>query len=122
MMLQSPRGTKSTILQRRRLDSSGDGFDQWELMTTHFWGEFAAGNWTLVVSNENSLTFLKSWDLILHGTYERPHSHTPPRGAPPRVPRRTEDGMSVPGNNGSTTNPLVTSSLLLLLLILLILR
>ena len=50
--LTSPMGTRSTLLPRRSRDSSHDGFTNWAFMTTHSWGELAAGQWMLEVDNE----------------------------------------------------------------------
>lgn len=33
----------------RPLDDSTEGFHNWEFMTTHSWGEQAAGEWTLSI-------------------------------------------------------------------------
>ena len=38
----------------RPLDDSTEGFEKWELMTTHCWGEQAAGEWTLSVQDTPS--------------------------------------------------------------------
>lgn len=52
--LTSPKGTRSVLLQRRTRDTSTEGFNDWAFMTVHNWGELAAGNWTLEVSNGDS--------------------------------------------------------------------
>ncbi|KAJ8347151.1 hypothetical protein SKAU_G00285520 [Synaphobranchus kaupii] len=41
--LISPSGTKSRLLSNRPFDQSADGLKNWEFMTTHCWGEKAAG-------------------------------------------------------------------------------
>ena len=42
---------------------------EWAFMTTHSWGETAAGLWTLEVDNDgwDDAEHVK-WDLVLHGT------------------------------------------------------
>lgn len=35
----------------RPLDNSTEGFHKWEFMTTHCWGEEAAGEWTLKIQD-----------------------------------------------------------------------
>ena len=66
--LTSPAGTKSTLLTRRSRDSSTEGFDNWAFMTTHSWGEFSTGTWTLEVVNGASTATLLNWSLVLYGT------------------------------------------------------
>lgn len=38
----------------RPLDNSTEGFQNWEFMTTHCWGEQAAGEWTLKIQDTPS--------------------------------------------------------------------
>lgn len=38
----------------RPLDDSTEGFQNWEFMTTHCWGEQAAGEWTLKIRDTPS--------------------------------------------------------------------
>ena len=48
--LTSPMGTRSTILPQRPND--GDcvkGFNNWEFLSVHFWGENPAGRWKLEI-------------------------------------------------------------------------
>ena len=54
IMLTSPLGTRSTLLPRRQRDTSSQGFTNWAFMTTHSWGELAAGQWTLEIDNDNT--------------------------------------------------------------------
>ncbi|XP_050531302.1 neuroendocrine convertase 2 [Daktulosphaira vitifoliae] len=50
LFLTSPMGTRSMILSRRPNDDDRrDGFTKWPFMTTHTWGEYPAGEWTLEV-------------------------------------------------------------------------
>ncbi|XP_029372303.1 proprotein convertase subtilisin/kexin type 5 [Echeneis naucrates] len=78
--LTSPSGTVSQLLANRPLDNSSEGFQNWELMTTHCWGERAAGEWTLKVHDTLShkrdgtkLGMLKEWSLVIYGTAEQPY-------------------------------------------------
>nr|XP_029512291.1 proprotein convertase subtilisin/kexin type 5-like [Oncorhynchus nerka] len=79
--LTSPAGTKSQLLANRPLDHSIEGFQSWEFMTTHCWGEKASGEWSLEVldtpsqQRDNSETGeLREWSLVLYGTSEQPYS------------------------------------------------
>uniref|UniRef100_A0A673ZZV9 Proprotein convertase subtilisin/kexin type 5-like n=1 Tax=Salmo trutta TaxID=8032 RepID=A0A673ZZV9_SALTR len=79
--LTSPTGTKSQLLANRPLDHSTEGFQSWEFMTTHCWGEKASGEWSLEVldtpsqQRDNSETGeLREWSLVLYGTSEQPYS------------------------------------------------
>lgn len=38
----------------RPLDDSAEGFQNWGFMTTHSWGESAAGRWTLKIQDTSS--------------------------------------------------------------------
>ncbi|CAJ0962979.1 unnamed protein product, partial [Mesorhabditis belari] len=67
--LTSPSNTRSVLLTKRARDSSRAGFTEWAFMTTHNWGEYAAGLWTLEVDNDGwDDAELVKWDLVLHGT------------------------------------------------------
>uniref|UniRef100_A0A3P8ZHH6 P/Homo B domain-containing protein n=1 Tax=Esox lucius TaxID=8010 RepID=A0A3P8ZHH6_ESOLU len=79
--VRSPAGTKSQLLAPRPLDHSNEGFKNWEFMTTHCWGEKAAGEWSLEIldtpsqQRDNSEPGeLKGWSLVLFGTSEHPYS------------------------------------------------
>ncbi|XP_033871237.1 proprotein convertase subtilisin/kexin type 5-like isoform X2 [Acipenser ruthenus] len=87
--LTSPSGTKSQLLANRLFDHSMEGFKNWEFMTTHCWGEKAAGDWILEIydtpsqlRNHKTPGKLKEWSLVLYGTSVHPYS---PRFAPPKV-------------------------------------
>lgn len=50
IFLNSPMGTRSMILSKRvNDDDHRDGFTKWPFMTTHTWGEYPQGIWTLEV-------------------------------------------------------------------------
>ncbi|KAL0965792.1 hypothetical protein UPYG_G00285770 [Umbra pygmaea] len=79
--LRSPAGTESQLLAPRPLDYSTEGFQSWEFMTTHCWGEKAAGEWRLEILDTLSQPRdhaeageLKEWSLVLYGTSEHPYS------------------------------------------------
>lgn len=75
IFLISPSGTVSTLLARRPLDISRNGFDKWPLMSVHFWGESSFGKWTVIVrdkESQNNRGLLRNATLILHGTTIRP--------------------------------------------------
>uniref|UniRef100_A0A668VWI4 SPC3 n=1 Tax=Oreochromis aureus TaxID=47969 RepID=A0A668VWI4_OREAU len=78
--LTSPSGTTSQLLANRPLDNSTEGFQNWEFMTAHCWGEQAAGEWTLKIQDTPSqkrdgskLGVLEKWSLVIYGTAERPY-------------------------------------------------
>uniref|UniRef100_A0A8C7Z8G2 Proprotein convertase subtilisin/kexin type 5b n=1 Tax=Oryzias sinensis TaxID=183150 RepID=A0A8C7Z8G2_9TELE len=74
--LTSPSGTKSQLLANRLFDHSMEGFKNWEFMTTHCWGEKAAGDWVLEIYDSPSQlrSKLKEWSLVLYGTSVNPYS------------------------------------------------
>ncbi|XP_074649613.1 furin-like protease kpc-1 [Tubulanus polymorphus] len=74
IFLTSPMGTRSTLLARRIRDTSNEGFTGWAFMTTHSWGEFSHGTWTLEVENGDNASELKEWTLVIHGTPVHPQS------------------------------------------------
>lgn len=71
--LQSPSGTRSTLLDVRPQDFSSSGFIDWPFMSVHFWGENPSGTWYLEVHNDayskwaSEAKFFK-WSLVLFGT------------------------------------------------------
>ncbi|KAM9793224.1 proprotein convertase subtilisin/kexin type 5 [Syngnathus typhle] len=85
--LTSPSGTVSQLLDKsgddysfRPHDNSTEGFHQWEFMTTHCWGEQAAGEWALNIRDspsagrENSQAgTLEEWSLVIYGTAWPPY-------------------------------------------------
>ncbi|KAM6984828.1 proprotein convertase subtilisin/kexin type 5 [Aplochiton taeniatus] len=82
LTLTSPWGTASQLLANRPHDHSTEGFSGWEFMTTHCWGERAAGKWRLDIldtpsegrSSSAGPGELKGWWLVLRGTAEQPHA------------------------------------------------
>lgn len=78
----SPSGTVSTMLSRRPLDTSRNGFDKWALMSVHFWGETSYGKWTVIVrdkDSQNNRGLLRNATLVLHGTTSRSAYMSKPR-------------------------------------------
>uniref|UniRef100_A0A3Q3AJ20 Proprotein convertase subtilisin/kexin type 5a n=1 Tax=Kryptolebias marmoratus TaxID=37003 RepID=A0A3Q3AJ20_KRYMA len=78
--LTSPSGTVSQLLANRPHDNSTEGFQNWKFMTTHCWGEQAAGEWTLKIKDTSSQKrvragrgMLKKWSLVIYGTAEQPY-------------------------------------------------
>jgi len=76
IFLTSPMGTKSCLLPIRSEDSSDEGFHRWPFMTTHAWGEDPRGKWILEIKDggesRSKTGFLKDWQLVIHGTKEKP--------------------------------------------------
>lgn len=77
--LQSPSGTRSTLLHNRPQDFSSSGFTNWAFMTTHSWGENPLGTWQLEIHNDaysnwgSEAKFFR-WSLKLYGTQSDPNS------------------------------------------------
>ncbi|XP_046401719.1 neuroendocrine convertase 2 [Ischnura elegans] len=86
LFLTSPMGTRSMILSKRVNDDDKlDGFTKWPFMTTHTWGEYPQGVWTLEVSFNSQVPqtgFIKEWTLMLHGTRDPPYRALPPPADP----------------------------------------
>uniref|UniRef100_A0AAQ5ZUV7 P/Homo B domain-containing protein n=1 Tax=Amphiprion ocellaris TaxID=80972 RepID=A0AAQ5ZUV7_AMPOC len=78
--LISPSGTRSQLLAKRLFDSSNEGFRNWEFMTVHFWGERAAGTWSMEIIDSPSK--LRNPDVLGEcGVYEGPcHSECGDQG------------------------------------------
>nr|XP_032521431.1 neuroendocrine convertase 2-like [Danaus plexippus plexippus] len=82
LFLTSPMGTKSMILSRRANDDdSRDGFTKWPFMTTHTWGEYPQGVWSLEArfSSPGRSGWLRGWSLVLHGTRAPPYAQLQPQ-------------------------------------------
>jgi len=77
--LQSPSGTRATLLHNRPQDFSGSGFTNWPFMSVHSWGENPLGKWTLEIHNDaytnwgSEAKFFR-WSLKLYGTTFDPNS------------------------------------------------
>ncbi|XP_028824606.1 proprotein convertase subtilisin/kexin type 5-like isoform X1 [Denticeps clupeoides] len=100
--LTSPSGTKSQLLANRLFDHSMEGFKNWEFMTTHCWGEKAAGDWVLEIHDSPSQLRsqkapgkLKEWSLVLYGTSVHPYSgrSEKPRSAPEQPTEEEEETL-----------------------------
>lgn len=73
--LISPMGTKSTLLEKRPLDTYRSGFVNWPFLTVHNWGENPDGEWKLEIHNEGRFfgrASLTNWTMILYGTSDDP--------------------------------------------------
>ncbi|CAK7294238.1 Proprotein convertase subtilisin/kexin type 4 [Vulpes lagopus] len=71
--LTSPMGTRSTLVAIRPLDISGQGYNNWIFMSTHFWDEDPRGLWTLGLENKGyyfNTGTLYRYTLLLYGTAE----------------------------------------------------
>ncbi|XP_078493501.1 proprotein convertase subtilisin/kexin type 4-like isoform X1 [Ciona intestinalis] len=93
ILLTSPMGTTSQLLEPRRNDISARGFTKWAFMTTHSWDEDPRGTWTLVISDRNQRPVsgvfrpgappiehyegtLSLFNLVLYGTSESDWQHS----------------------------------------------
>ncbi len=75
--LTSPQGTTSTLLPYRNYDFvNEEGYDNWPIMSVHFWGENPAGTWTLKVTFKSRTGYVSMSDLSvkLYGTSQIPES------------------------------------------------
>ncbi|XP_006876811.1 PREDICTED: proprotein convertase subtilisin/kexin type 4 [Chrysochloris asiatica] len=71
--LTSPMGTHSTLVAVRPFDISGQGYNNWIFMSTHFWDEDPQGEWTLILENKGyyfNTGTLYRYTLLLYGTAE----------------------------------------------------
>nr|KAF6481427.1 proprotein convertase subtilisin/kexin type 4 [Molossus molossus] len=71
--LTSPMGTRSTLVAIRPFDISGQGYNNWIFMSTHFWDEDPQGLWTLGLQNKGyyfNTGTLYRYTLLLYGTAE----------------------------------------------------
>ncbi|XP_037360855.1 proprotein convertase subtilisin/kexin type 4 isoform X2 [Talpa occidentalis] len=71
--LTSPMGTRSTLVAVRPFDVSGQGYNNWIFMSTHFWDEDPRGTWTLGLENKGyyfNTGTLYRYTLLLYGTAE----------------------------------------------------
>ncbi|XP_005866805.1 PREDICTED: proprotein convertase subtilisin/kexin type 4, partial [Myotis brandtii] len=71
--LTSPMGTRSTLVAIRPYDVSGQGYNKWIFMSTHFWDEDPQGLWTLGLENKGyyfNTGTLYRYTLLLYGTAE----------------------------------------------------
>ncbi|XP_008835373.1 proprotein convertase subtilisin/kexin type 4 [Nannospalax galili] len=80
--LTSPMGTRSTLVAIRPLDISGQGYNNWIFMSTHYWDEDPHGLWMLDLENKGyyfNTGTLHYYTLLLYGTAEdmtaRPPGH-----------------------------------------------
>ncbi|KAK3595196.1 hypothetical protein CHS0354_002797 [Potamilus streckersoni] len=78
--LTSAMGTQTTLLSKRHMDVSSDGFKNWKFMSVHSWGENPSGIWRLFISDDEGKGNegkVKSVNLVLHGTKSIPeHMNT----------------------------------------------
>nr|KAG5706582.1 hypothetical protein BaRGS_028753 [Batillaria attramentaria] len=77
VVLISPSGTETTLMDEREWDKSPAGFRQWPLMSVHTWGEDPKGAWRLRVYDKDPSRqesgVLKNVVLKMHGTKEMPN-------------------------------------------------
>ena len=106
IFLQSPSGTRSTLLDTRPHDYSVKSFIDWPFMSVHYWGENPEGTWTLEIHNNatskwNDDAKYYSWSLQLYGIQDDPNKK-------PRHERNKPKKPNVPSTAGTTSNRLNT--------------
>ncbi|XP_030100811.1 proprotein convertase subtilisin/kexin type 4 isoform X8 [Mus musculus] len=103
IFLTSPMGTRSTLVAIRPLDISGQGYNNWIFMSTHYWDEDPQGLWTLGLENKGyyfNTGTLYYYTLLLYGTAED-------MTARPQAPQKVtvpspswQDSASSPASSG----------------------
>ena len=70
MVLQSPLGTKTTILDTRRSDYSRKRLEEDHFMSVELWDEKALGEWKFTIENtdKNQGGYPRIFELDLHLT------------------------------------------------------
>ncbi len=75
--LKSPQGTVSKLLPKRKHDFiNTQGYEDWEFMSVHYWGENPLGNWELLTSYESEVGSVTVSDISIkfYGTESVPQS------------------------------------------------
>uniref|UniRef100_A0A8D8SSG2 Neuroendocrine convertase 1 n=1 Tax=Cacopsylla melanoneura TaxID=428564 RepID=A0A8D8SSG2_9HEMI len=79
IILISPLGTRSHLLESRPLDNAKSGYPGWTFSTLHAWAEDPRGIWTVQVFDVSDIKVdtgtIHSMKLILHGTKEMPQHY-----------------------------------------------
>jgi hypothetical protein len=76
MVLVSPSGTESVLMDKRPFDSSSRGYGNHEFLTVHMWDENPYGNWKLVIinfgveENRHSMGVVRDFKMVIRGTNE----------------------------------------------------
>ncbi|KAL3319956.1 hypothetical protein Ciccas_001360 [Cichlidogyrus casuarinus] len=67
IFLESPRGTKTNLLDKRPYDTAIGSFKDWPFMSVHFWGEEAVGKWTLsVYANRATAPIASNKEMVIY--------------------------------------------------------
>lgn len=69
LVLTSPQGTPSVLLQRRPRDSVSTAFDDWPFLSVHYWGEDPRGTWTLAVLNLGQNDMSNTGKFVLNNAH-----------------------------------------------------
>lgn len=83
LVLISPAGTESVIMDYRKYDSSNRGFHDHDLLTVHMWDENPYGVWRLKVINlggsqgRKTTGVIRKFDIVIYGTVENGDSSQP---------------------------------------------
>jgi len=115
--LQSPMGTRATLLDARPQDYSSSGYMDWPFMSVHSWGEDPKGTWTLEVHNDafskwaSDAKFFK-WTLELYGTEFDPNSEEYKKAHAEKfnVVREVKDELLHPSPSLSSTTVATTTT------------
>ncbi|OLL26525.1 Protease KEX1 [Neolecta irregularis DAH-3] len=120
--LTSPHNVTSRLAEKRSLDGSKDGFENWRFMSVMHWGEEGIGNWTLHVMdtevNENKGK-LQDWKISLWGEsidesktvpYELPGESR--KGGQPTIDfpvTSSPNSTAISSSNGTSTSETASS-------------
>ena len=75
--LESPNGTISVLLPFRKFDYiNAEGYDHWQFMSVHYWGETPTGTWKFKVTYNNShaKVYARIHNFKIYGTSEVPQA------------------------------------------------
>lgn len=117
LVLTSPSGSRSTLLFPRPRDTLGSRFDQWPFLSVHFWGEKAAGTWSLEILNMGpdrsprpGQGLLHKWQMIWYGTEHNPVRLPRQSSFPPASPTSFSSNPSFSSSKSFSSSPSFTSS------------
>ena len=75
ILLRSPSGTRSVLLNYRPLDTIGS-YNNWPFMSVHFWGENPSGTWILYILplHDTDIMDMSDLEVTFYGTSSTPEA------------------------------------------------